>query len=76
MLLPDSTDFGFSRNRQPGDLQKICQDRMEINALASSPGGRYIPESSAMAWFFRDSLDRESVGDPFMLQVCGTLRSS
>eukprot|EP00752_Nemacystus_decipiens_P005672 g5133.t1 len=67
--LKASTDFGFSRSRQPGDLQKNCQDRMQVNALVSSPGGRYIPESSAMAWFFRDSLDRESERDPFLLQA-------
>jgi len=42
---------------------------MKINALASSPGARGIPESSAMAFFFRDSLDRESLRDPYLLQV-------
>ncbi len=42
---------------------------MKINALVSSPSARDIPESSAMALFFRDSLDRESLRDPYLLQV-------
>lgn len=65
----DSGDFGFNRTHQPGDLLKMSQDRMKVNALASSLRARYTPESLAMAWFFRDSLDRESIRDYFKLQV-------
>lgn len=67
----DSGDFGFNRNHKPGDSMKISQDRMKVNFLASSMQGKNFPEeeSSSMAWFFRDSLDRESIRDPFLLQV-------
>lgn len=65
----DSRGLAFNRSHKPGDLMKISQDRMKVNALVSSPGSQDIPQSSAMAWFFRDSLDRESIRDPFLLQV-------
>lgn len=61
---------------QPGTVLKIAQDRTKINALASSPGERDIPEISAMAWFFRDSLDRETLRDYFLIQVIKVLPPS
>ncbi|CAN0081325.1 unnamed protein product, partial [Hapterophycus canaliculatus] len=62
-------EHGLRKPVQPGTILKIAQDRMEINALESSSGGRNIPEFSAMAWFFRDSLDREILRDYFSLQA-------
>ncbi|CAM9358018.1 unnamed protein product [Ectocarpus fasciculatus] len=64
-----SGDFGSNRIHQPEDLQKITQDRMKVKTLESSPEGRNMPESSKMASFFSDSLDRDCVRDYFLLQA-------
>ncbi|CAM9127306.1 unnamed protein product [Ectocarpus sp. 6 AP-2014] len=62
-------EFGLIRTHQPGDLQKMTQDRMKVSTLACSPEGRDMPESLAMTSFFSDSLDRECVRDYFLLQA-------
>ena len=49
----------------------MVQERMKVNALASSPEASDLPAASAMAWFYRDSLDRDVLRDYFLLQVRG-----
>lgn len=65
--------MGCGKTRHQDQFNGMIQERMKADELlvatAASPSGKEVPPASAMAWFFMETIDRESLRDYFLLQV-------
>ena len=72
-LLALSNDLGCGKTRHQEQFYSMIQERMRADelliAVAPSPEEKEVPPTSAMAWFFMETIDRESLRDYFLLQV-------
>lgn len=65
----NSGDYGLSAPRNPQELREMSQARIKVNALVSAPAREDTKGATTMAWFYRDSLERDVLQDFFQVQV-------
>eukprot|EP00904_Undaria_pinnatifida_P012840 jgi/Undpi1/8687/HiC_scaffold_25.g11152.m1 len=72
----DINDLGCGKTRHQEQFYSMIQERMRADelliAVAPSPEEKEVPPTSAMAWFFMETIDRESLRDYFLLQAATT----
>lgn len=72
----NSDSYGLGHLIRSEDIRRMTRERMKINVLVSAPGVRNLPIASVMAWFYRESLDRQLIKDYYLLQVRQSLLSN